>query len=298
MSLGRGLVYCPRDGRQLYWGFRMKRGLVGLAAAAALVVVPLAGADANFTDPAGDAGGAPDVIGVVVSNDALNRVAFEFELAGKQPLAADGEIGLVLDTDQNAETGLNGWDYLIVLAGDESTALLAWNGTDWAEAPSATAQASFYDGYVLYGINRSELGNTTSFDLAGSAAKVENGEAVASDLLPDGDGYWSYTSVTKTYGLRTTPLVAVPKAPKAGARFGVGYLVLRTDSIEPLAAAKATCVATLAGKRIVSRPAYSDELAVCNLTVPKTAKGKLLKVTLKATAGGKVVAKTFSGRVR
>lgn len=142
----------------------MRMGFAVLAGAAALVAVPLAVADANFTDPAGDANGAPDVVAVVVANDSKNRVAFEIELAGDQRLPDDGEIALMIDTDKNPETGRGGWDYFVIVASDESSMLRRWDGTQWVDAPSTTARAWVIGGYVQYSIDRSELGNSAAFD--------------------------------------------------------------------------------------------------------------------------------------
>ena len=41
-----------------------------------------------------------------------------------------------------------------------------------------------------------------------------------------------------------------------------------------------------------------DDVAACRVVVPKTAKGKLLKLTLTTTSSGKSAKKTYSTRVR
>ena len=62
-------------------------------------------ADADFTDPGGDANGAPDVTNVSVFNDAFNRVIFYAKIAGGKAMEADGEIDFVVDADKNGDTG-------------------------------------------------------------------------------------------------------------------------------------------------------------------------------------------------
>jgi hypothetical protein len=57
-------------------------------------------------------------------------------------------------------------------------------------------------------------------------------------------------------------------------------------------------VATVAGKKIAARVASDAETAACRVTVPKTAKGKLLKLTLTTTLNGKTVKKSYSTKVR
>ena len=277
----------------------MRMVLAVLAAAIALVAVPLAAADADFTDPAGDANGAPDVVGVVVANDSKNRVAFEIELAGSQMLSDDAEISVAIDTDKNAETGRNGWDYYLVVANDGSSVLRSWDGTQWVDAPSTTARAFVIAGFVLYGIDRSELGNTAAFDFAIDATKFANNEVVASDLAPEESAFWSYATVQKTYGIVGTPLVVKPTRPAANAKFLASFLTLRTDSLEPIADAKSTCRATVGGKPIVTRVQAAHGFAQCEtVKLPKKSKGKLLKVTMTTSAGGKSVTRTFSAKLR
>lgn len=265
----------------------------------ALLVAQVARADANFTDPSGDANGAPDVTDVSVFNDAFNRVVFGAKIAGGAAMAADGEIVFVVDMDKNAETGSGGWDYLIVLNGKKQWNLLRWDGTQWVEAPAATAKPYFYDDVVLFGIDRSELGNTALFDFFVEANKYTGDQVVATDTVPDGDAVWSYATVAKTFGLIASPIVAVTKGgARVGKPFHVGYIAARTDSPEPIVGPKSTCVATVGTKRIPARVAQDGDVAACRVTVPKTAKGKLLKLTLATTAGGKTVRKSYSTKVR
>jgi hypothetical protein len=277
----------------------MRMGFAVLAAAVALVAVPLAVADANFTDPTGDANGAPDVVAVIVANDAKNRVTFEIELAGDQRLPDDGEIALMIDTDKNPETGRGGWDYFVIVASDESSMLRSWDGTQWVDAPSTTARAWVIGGYVQYSIDRSELGNSAAFDFTVDSAKVTNDEVVASDLAPEENSYWSYTTVAKTYGIVGTPLVVKPTRPAASTKVLASFITVRTDSLEPLWESKSTCRATVGGKRVTTRLRSELGFAHCEtVRLPKNGKGKLLKVTLTTSAGGKTVTKTFSAKLR
>jgi hypothetical protein len=278
----------------------MKRILAVLAAATVLAVVPLAAADANFSDVSGDGGGGPDVVRVDVANDAQNRVAVSVELAGSRPLASDSDVVITFDTDQNADTGSGGWDYYAIVAGDGSHLLRLWDGTQWVDAPATTVKAYVFDGLVLFGIDRAQLGNTAAFDFAVDAAKTANDEIVARDFAPDGEGsFWSYATVAKTYGIVGTPIAAKPKVPGASAKLLLSFMTLRTDSIEPLVGGKSTCKVTVGGKRVTTRLASGLGFAQCATSRrPKTAKGKLLRATMTTSAGGKVVTKTFSAKVR
>jgi len=265
----------------------------------ALCGAHIARADADFTDPASDANGAPDVTDVTVFNDAFNRVIFAARIAGGKAMEADGEITFVVDADKNPETGASGWDYWIVLDGATKWNLFSWDGTQWIEAPATTVKTSFVDDIVMFGIDRSELGNTASFDFFVEANKWAGEETVATDTAPDGDGVWSYATVTKTFGLAASSVVVVTKGgARVGKPFITGYVVGRTDSPELMLAPKSTCVATVGAKRIAARVVQDHDVAICRLTVPKTAKGKLLKLTLTTTSGGKTVKKSYSTRIR
>jgi hypothetical protein len=269
-----------------------------VGAVAALVAVPLAVADANFTDPKGDGSGAPDIVGVVVANDARNRVAFEIELGDKQKLAADQEVYVWVDSDDKGETGQNSWDY-VAWVSDDDFGLDRWDGARWVEAPSTTVKVYSIAGMILYGVDRSELGNTAAFSLYAEGAKYAGDQQVASDVAPDGDAVWNYASVTKTFGLTATAITAKPKPPAAGKKFVAEFVAQRTDSIELLEGAKATCKVTIGLKPVVARVTGTLGYAQCTVAkVPLTAKGKLLKVTMTTSAGGKSVARTYSGRIR
>jgi hypothetical protein len=276
----------------------MNRVSIVCAVAAALVAVPLAVADANFTDPKGDAAGAPDIVGMVVANDARNRVAFEIELGDKQKLTADQEVYVWVDSDNKSETGQNSWDY-VAWVSDDDFGLDRWDGTKWVEAPATTVKVYSIAGMILYGVDRAELGNTAAFSLYAEGAKYSGDQQVASDVAPDGDAVWNYASVTKTFGLTATAITARPKPPVAGKKFVAEFVARRTDSIELLEGAKTTCKVTIGLKPVVARVTGALGFAECTVAkVPLTAKGKLLKVTMTTAAGGKSVTKTYSARVR
>lgn len=270
----------------------------------ALLGAQVARADADFTDPTGDANGAPDVTNVSVFNDSANRVIFFAKIAGGKAMEADGEISFIVNSDENFDTGDGGWDYWIFVTGDKKWNLLRWDGTQWAESASTTAKVSAFEDVVYFGVDRAELGNTATFDFFVDASKYAGEEVVARDGAPDGDAYWSYATVTKAFGLFSSPVVAVTKGgARAGKPFVAGYLFGRTDSPEPTVGPKSTCTATLGTKRIAARVVQDTEVATCRVTVPKTMAGKttvgkLLKLTLTTTAGGKTVTKSYSTKIK
>ena len=270
----------------------------------ALLGAQVARADADFTDPTGDANGAPDVTNVSVFNDSANRVIFFAKIAGGKAMEADGEIAILIDSDENSETGTNGWDYLIFMSGDKTAGLIKWDGTQWVESPATTAKVFFTDNVVYFGIDRAELGATASFNFYVESAKYAGDQVVASDLAPDGEAVWTYATVTKAFGLVASPIIAGTKGgARAGKAFVVAYAAARTDSPEPLVGPKTTCAATVGTKRIPARVTQEGDFATCRVTVPKTlaAKttvGKLLKLTMTTTAGGKTVKKSYSTKIK
>jgi len=265
----------------------------------ALLCAQVAHADADYTDPSGDAGGAPDVVDVSVFNDAFNRIVFAAKIVGNAAMAADGEITFVVDSDDNPETGSNGWDFWIILDGTEKWNLFGWNGTEWVETPATTVKAYFLDDVVFFGIDRAELGNTSALSFFVEANKIAGDAVVATDTAPEGDAVWSYATVTKTFGLLASPVIGVTKGgARVGKAFVAGYAVSRTDSPEPMVGPKTTCAASVGLKRIPARVTQQGDIALCQVTVPKTAKGKLLKLTLTTTSSGKTAKKSYSTKVR
>ena len=78
----------------------------------ALLGAQVARADADFTDPAGDASGAPDVVDVSVFNDAFNRIVFAAKI--------DGHFGAI------TEAAVKGFQELNDLSPDGIVGLMTW----------------------------------------------------------------------------------------------------------------------------------------------------------------------------
>ena len=72
--------------------------------------------------------------------------------------------------------------------------------------------------------------------------------------------------------------VATPARPIAGQRFIVSYGVARSDSGAPLTSGTVICNPTVAGKLIPHAESFRNGTVTVSSVVPKTAKGKLLKV--------------------
>jgi hypothetical protein len=275
---------------------RMRLTLAALVAG--LVAVPAARADAEYADARGDAGAAPDVTGVGVFNDAFERVVFAARIGGARLFGVGDVLEVAVDADRDAATGKGGWDYRVVVEGDRSWAVWVWEADRWVQASVATARAYFLGDVVVFGIDRTDLGNTDGFDFAVETTTVAGGGQEARDTAPDAAASWTYAPVPKRFGLGATKIVAVTRGgARAGRAFAAGYAFGRLDSPEPAAGARTSCAATAGSVRLAAKVSASEEAAACRVTLPKTAKGKLLKLTLTTTLRGKSVRKSFTTRI-
>jgi hypothetical protein len=236
-----------------------------------------AGAAATLTDPPGDAvGGAADITQVAVSNDFDGKITFAVTMPDRTAFTSDDLLIIVLNTDKDTTTGINGSDYAIVV---DSTggALLRASGTTFAAAPQTTLTLA--DNGKTITINRSDLGETVGFLYFVTSGLAS--DTNASDDVPD--------SGVATYDLELKPVLNTlaaqfsPAKPKAGKAFRLNKTILRLDDRTAVKADSITCVAKLNGKRLAGR---------CAWRIPRAGKGKRLVVTL--TARYKGVSATFT----
>lgn len=237
----------------------------------------------TYTDPTGDAGNAPDITQLVISNDDNGQITFQFTFSNR-PTILTGEDVLVmgLDTDSNGDTGDDaGYEYLLgfgylgrqIVLG-RATGPESYN----FEVPRTTLR--FADGGRTLSINRSELGGTTAF-----RTRVVTSEAsgILGDTAPEGGLTWDYPLVL------APEIVAiragfVPGQPRSGRAFALSSPTLRLSSGQMVAPQTYTCRATLAGRvlRATGR---------CRWTIPRRSGGKRLVITVTAAYGG--VSATF-----
>jgi hypothetical protein len=277
----------------------MLRGLVlATALAVGLAVAPAHAGVANhnpvaITDPAGDSTGAPDITRVTVANSNAGEILFIVQVGNRNALAANDEVNIVIDSDQNAATGERngdgGDDYVIWIDGTERTlGMLRWNGSAWERAADSTLEGTYSNGYIVV-INRSELGNTSRFNYYVDTF-LQN-DTNQFDSAPN-DVYEEYALGTP-HVQSITPRWA-PAAPRAGGTFRLSAVQITFETDERAAAASFTCRATLAGKRLRGTGAGG-----CTFRLPKSAKGKRLVIVVTATpAGGQAASRSVTFRVR
>jgi len=176
-------------------------GLVAFGSTSAL-------AGSSFTDPAGDSGDAPDITAVTVSNDNGGNILVHVALANFTP---ESTVTIWLDTDKNASTGQDGFEYRLILNNSADAAkagwsLDQWNGTAWVPAAqTSTVHAAFDTTYADFRINKSDLGGTSGFSFQVWTAKLVADAITAHDYAPDS------TLLTWAYNLTGTPPQPTPK---------------------------------------------------------------------------------------
>ena len=266
------------------------RGLVVVGALALLVAAPAGGRalDVGFMDDkAGD--GAPDITRVRVGSNAT-AVTFMVDLANQTTLTGEQGIFILIDSDLNSETGFNGFDFVLATVGDES-GLLRWSGTELVDADSATAYAYHHDGFRL-AVARSELALTSgTLRFVVITLPVAGGDFAPDDTLAE------YTLSNDALTLQIARFKAA-KSIVAGKRFTATLQARRSDLAELSSAGEVACTAKVGTKKVKVTATFPADLATCAGVVPKTAKGKVLKVTVTLTLDGVRVTRTASIKVK
>jgi hypothetical protein len=277
----------------------MQAHFAGLASRPATAARISANANpATYTDPASDSGTAPDITSVVVSNDANKQITLRINVA-KLVVPSDNRVLIAIDSDQNAATGSQGTDYLLLAdLSDKAFGLAYWNGSSFAEASSGTASASYDDTSFTFSINSSDLGNTTGFNFW---ARTLQGDTVAAgnhDDAPD-SGSSNYQLGPAAALKLTVQLFHASKA-RAGKPFVAVITVARSDgALADVTLDDVTCTATIGGRPLQHGGAVALGPAVgCSWRLPKRSRGKTLRATVTVNLDGATVTKTFTARIK
>ena len=278
---------------------RRLTALLLAALAAALVVAAPASTQGRYTDKAGDAGAAPDIVGVTVSGDRNGgNLVFRITDASLNN-QADVLTWLYLDTDLNPATGSpadNGADYVFVVGEKESSyGFGRWSGSRWDETPYTTVAVYSDPHGVTISVNRSELGNTGEFDFWVQTVDMAT---LQTDEAPDGGGSWNYQLAADGPNIKGVLLKTKPVGgPRAGKVFAVTPVGVQMPTSGPAAAAPApeaySCTARLGGTRLAG-----SGRGGCAWKLGKKARGKRLVVVVKASFGGATKSFQFPYRVR
>ena len=277
----------------------MKKALLGIAVLAlSLLAARAALAEARYTDPAGDSGGAPDIAAVNVTNDAAGNLTFT--VTTNQPaLAADAGVSLWFNTDLNSSTGDDGIEYALFVESG-GWGVERWDGSQYVAAAAPSANSTYANGALTFKINKADLGITRGFVFYASSVQWNSaGELAARDDAPDGTAVYTYilTTPTPPLTLKASAPVAIPATPAAGKAFSVRIAVTRGDTNVALASGVATCNVKVGLRTLRAVGTVRAGKASCAMVIPATAHGKMLRGTMKVTFKNVSVTKAFSYRV-
>lgn len=262
----------------------------------ALCAAQVARADVSFTDSTGDSGTAPDISTVTAANDAAGNLTFTVR-TNQAALAADAVVFIVFDVDQNPQTGSNGVEAFFLIGAD-GWEFVKWNGTEFVPAGAPSANGSYANGVATFKVSKADLGGVEKFTFWSDTVQFDAaGNVVAEDTAPNGDSAYEYALV-KPLVLRASTVTAVPARPLSGALFTVGTRITRADNGAALASGTVRCTARVGTAPLRATGRLSRGVAICSMRLPKTAKGKMLRGTIKFTVQGVSITKPFSFRVR
>jgi len=278
------------------WALK-RAGPLAAVLTAMLAIAPAASAG-TYADPAGDSGAAGDITGVSVSSDKQSG-QIVFRITGTNLASSTlNPLFLSIDSDANPGTGDltdHGTDYWFGID-DDSYGFQHWDGADWVDTSYSTVHITGGTQGMTISVNRSELGNTSSFNFVASTLSFLG---MTRDYAPN-DGAFNYAIDANGPNILSVSAQTSPSSgPKAGKRFTVLPTALqlppdgRTTST-PLVPESYSCKAKLG-----TRALKGSGTGACTLVIPKAkAKGKRLTVQLTVNYEGasKVVPLTFKVR--
>jgi hypothetical protein len=187
--------------------------------------------------------------------------------------------------------------------------LFRWDGTNFTASgvSQTTLTFTYANGAATINVNASDLGATKRFSfivIAISDVVLDaNGEPDFTnahyDYAPDaGKGFFSYDVKTVPPALVVQSFSTKPLKPKAGKAYTASLAFGRTDGSPPTGTETVSCRATVAGHALAptSRSLINGK-ATCTWTVPKTAKGKTIRITVTVQAGSLKASKSAAAKV-
>ena len=163
------------------------RGLVlALGVVFALAVVQTTAASDSWTDPAGDARGAPDLRGLYLQDNWVGKKGY-MSLQPSVGTFSPGTVTLEIDADSKASTGASGGsDYRVVwdVAAETGNAF-RWNGSRFVawKSPLIDVHSSTDRGVSIYA---RAIGNPKKFRLW-----LHSARGARVDRAPS-KGYWTH----------------------------------------------------------------------------------------------------------
>lgn len=297
----------------------MKRTWIAVMAflCGALLGVTAAMADSPWTewsDAAGDANGGVDITAVKLMSDR-GTLLVDVTAAGLDAIdpASQPAVTVLLDIDRSASTGSPSGNELALDFWEDAHAkwwwdVYRWSGRDWQELPQSWSVWGMADGQgFAWQVTEDDVPGMSAFNLYVISTILDAASQTSRivDRAPDG-GVWSYEMTSAT---TPTPMpvvvkpvigapVITPLAAAAGKRMTVTFPITRSDNGRPMTAGRMTCVPSVAGKVVAHTESFAAGKARLSFVVPKTAKGKLLKIKITIEAGSSSATRIASLRVK
>ena len=263
-----------------------------LVALGALAFASPAYADQNYTDATGEDAASADITTIAVANSpAARTLTFKVQIGNMPTLEENALLVVFIDSDRNATTGGNGFEYAFIADGT-GYELDKWDGTKYAVVNAFTAQVSFNAGLFTAAFDPVSVGAPKAFDFAVVTFRGPDPNNPAVDVAPDGSGIYTYTPVVAAPVVKPSvkgSTVTVTPVPKAGTRVHVGPLAVKLSDGTSVSATGSKCTATVGGAKLKGTGAGG-----CTFALPKKAKGKRLVVTVSGHYGGSTLSKTVA----
>jgi hypothetical protein len=257
---------------------RKRVHVIAICVLAMLAFAGTAGGLGQYRDAAGDSGAAPDITGATVV-DVQGQLTVTLMVTNLQR-PSQVQVQLFIDSDADPNTGntdFAGADYvLLAQEWDNTWEFGHWSGTDWQATPSSTVKVLSFPGVVAFSVNTSELSNTGQVNMWAQTVLDQGGDGKF-DAAPD-VGLWNYDLGADGPDIRGIATTAKPSSPKAGKSFSVAVTAVKLPpdaEPTPTTPDAYSCSAKLAGRALPGRGTGR-----CTYTLPKTARGKQLIVSV------------------
>jgi hypothetical protein len=292
------------------------------ASAATFAPTRMAAGTASFSDPTGDAGAAPDISGVTVSNDDHGLITFRITVPNRSSLGPDDAVAVPLGTDDpDLATGLrsDGMNFVLVLDAT-GPSLLVWDGEEMVTVDPApgSVTGSFSDGVGVVTVLQEDLAPgfpdmSVPIELRFYALGIAftGNDVLAQDDAPDGDGIWNYRLVEPRRVVLTS--FSGGRLVKAGGTLTVFMGAAHTDTGTAISSGTIGCTARIGSKTLKSKAQFITVVitstvtgrtvrspkATCSFKVPKeSSKGKTIRGSISLRESGVTLRRSFTSRVR
>ena len=276
----------------------VRRGLFSLAVLLAVLAAAPATARVlapsefdQFPDGVND--GDPDITRVAAGSNSSGYITFIVDISNRRELADNEFVQVFVDADASAGTGQapNGVDFVLQMDKSSEPALFQWNGTTFAGVQGESVYGYVFKGF-RFAVHKDDLGGVP----AGMVNYwVETISGTKYDEAPDGH-IAQHRLSSQQLQLRITAATA-SKSVKVGKRYAVAMQIHRSDLDEATSAGLVRCSAKVGKAAVKVQAAFPEDIAGCFGIAPKSAKKKLIKVTLTLALDGVTVSRTFSIRV-